>query len=54
MITNGFRLRVGVSLVLGLIWTSAVLGQGPLFGPAVHYPAGEGPTSVAIGDLDGD
>ncbi|KKM97152.1 hypothetical protein LCGC14_1170990, partial [marine sediment metagenome] len=54
MSTNGFRFRVGVSLLLGLIWTSAALGQGPLFGPAVHYPAGDAPFSVAIGDLNGD
>jgi hypothetical protein len=40
MSTNGSRFRVGLSLVLGLIWTSAALGQGPLFAPPVHYPAG--------------
>ena len=54
MITNGFRLPVGLSLVFGLIWTSAVLGQGPPFDPAMHYAAGNMPWSVAIGDLDGD
>jgi hypothetical protein len=54
MSTNCFRFRVGAPLLLGLIWTSAALGQGPLFGPAVHYAAGVGPKCVAIGDLDGD
>ena len=53
MCTNDLRFRVGVSLVLGSIWTSAALGD-ELFAPAVHYYAGNGPTSVAIGDLDGD
>jgi len=51
---NALRFRVGVSGVLGLIWTSAAPGQGPLFGPAVHYAAGDEPLSVAIGDLNGD
>ena len=39
MITDGFRFRVGVSLVLGLIWTSAAVGDGPLF-PGAQYDAG--------------
>ncbi len=31
MITNRLHLRVGLSLLLGLIWTSAAVGDGPLF-----------------------
>jgi len=42
-----------MSLAFGLIWTSAALGDGPLF-PGARYPAGNGPGSVAIGDLNGD
>ncbi len=53
MITNGFRFRVGISLVLGLIWTSAVMANGPLF-PGAQYAVGDKPYSVAIGDLNGD
>jgi hypothetical protein len=53
MITNGFRFRVGISLALGLIWTSAAVGDGPLF-PGAQYAVGENPSSVAIGDLNGD
>ncbi len=53
MITNGLRFRVGVSLLLGLIWTSAALGDGSLF-PGAQYAAGDGPASAAIGDLNGD
>ncbi len=49
MITNGLRFRVGVSLMLGLIWTSAAAGDGPLF-PGAHYHVGTGPRSVAISD----
>ena len=53
MITNSLRFRVGMSLAFGLTWTSATLGGGPLF-PGAQYNAGDGPLSVAIGDLDGD
>ncbi len=53
MITNGFRFRVGMSLVLGLIWTSAAVGDGPLF-PGAQYAAGNDPSSAVIGDLNGD
>ena len=51
---HDFPLRIGMSLALGLIWTSAALPDGGLFAPPVHYPAGDSPYSVAIGDLDGD
>ncbi len=54
VITDAFRFRVGMSLVLGLIWASAAVGDGPLFSTGVHYPTGNGSTSVAIGDLNGD
>ncbi len=47
MFTNGFRFRVGRSLVLGLIWTSAALGDCPLFAAAVHYGAGSRTGCVA-------
>ena len=50
----GFRFRVGMSLVLGLICGNAAVGDGLLFAPAVHYAAGDKPTSVAIADLNGD
>ncbi len=53
MIASGFRFRVGVCMVLGLFWTTAAVGDGPLF-PGAEYAAGSYPTSVAIGDLDGD
>ncbi len=53
MIINGFRFRVGMILALGLIWTSAAVGDGPLF-PGAQYAAGDAPYSVAIGDLNGD
>ncbi|MCH8150539.1 MAG: VCBS repeat-containing protein, partial [Planctomycetes bacterium] len=53
VITNGLRFRVGMLLAFGLIWTSAAPGYDPLF-PGAQYPAGDGPQSVAIGDLDGD
>ncbi|MHC4090549.1 MAG: FG-GAP repeat domain-containing protein, partial [Planctomycetota bacterium] len=53
MITNGFRFRVGVSLGAGLIWTSAAVGDRPLF-PGALYAAGEGPWCVAIDDLNDD
>ena len=55
MSTHGLWFRFGVSLSLGLSWTSAALGDCLLFfDPAVHYAAGNAPFSVAIGDLDGD
>ena len=54
MITYGSRFRVGMSLALGLIWTSAAVGDGPLFAPPVHYDADNGSDSVAIGDLNDD
>ncbi len=47
------RFRFGLSVVLGLVCASAALGDGPLF-PGAQYAAGDFPTSVAIGDLDGD
>ena len=53
MSTHGFQFRVGVSLVLGLTWASAALGDRPLF-PGAQYAAGIGPESAAIGDLNGD
>ncbi len=53
MITDDSRFRVGMSLLLGLAWTSAAVGDGPLF-PGAQYPAGDAPFSVAIGDLNGD
>ncbi len=53
MFTHDFRFRVGMSLALGLIPTSAALGDGPLF-PGAQYAVGVGSRSVAIGDLDGD
>ncbi|MCH8150393.1 MAG: VCBS repeat-containing protein, partial [Planctomycetes bacterium] len=53
VLTNGLRRRVAMSLAFGLIWSSAALGNRPLF-PGAIYPAGEEPRSVAIGDLDGD
>ena len=53
MPSHGFRFRVGVSLVLALIWASAALGDEPLF-PGRQFAVGDGPESVAIGDLDGD
>ncbi len=53
MITNGFRFRVGVSLAFGLICASAAVGDCPRF-PGAHHPGGQGPASVAIGDLNGD
>lgn len=49
MITNCFRFRVGVSLVLGLFWTSAAVGGGPVF-PCGQYAGGDWTGSVAIGD----
>ncbi|MCH8149575.1 MAG: VCBS repeat-containing protein, partial [Planctomycetes bacterium] len=53
VITNGRRFRIRMSLAFGLIWTSAVLGAGPLFHGA-QYATGDIPESVAIGDLNGD
>ena len=53
MITNSLWFRIGIPLAFGLTWTSATLGGGPLF-PGPQYAAGDGPSSVAIGDLDGD
>ncbi len=53
VITNGFRFRVGVSLVFGLFWTGAAVGDGPLF-PGAQYAVGDEPRSAAIGDLNGD
>ena len=49
--TNGHRFRVGMSLAFGLIWSSAALGEGPLF-PGAQYAAGDVPHSVTIGDQD--
>ncbi|KKK52002.1 hypothetical protein LCGC14_3109330, partial [marine sediment metagenome] len=53
MSTHGLRCRVGMSLVLGLIWTRAAVGEASLF-PGAQYAAGRQPWSVAIGDLNGD
>ena len=47
------RFRFGLSVVLGLVCASAALGDGPLF-PGAQYGAGDAPSSVAIGDLDGE
>ena len=52
-ITNGSRFRTDISLALGLIWTSAAVGDGPLF-PGAQYAGGDTIYSVAIGDLNGD
>ena len=49
----GFRFRVGMSLALALIWTSAAVGDGPLF-PGAQYSVGRAPFSVEIADVDGD
>ncbi len=40
MSTRGFKSPVGISLVIGLIWTSAAVGDGPMF-PGAHYAAGD-------------
>ena len=53
MSTHSFRFRVGMSLVLGLIWSDAALAHG-LFAGAVNYAVGDKPLTLAIGDLDGD
>ncbi len=53
MITDCIRSRVGVLLVLGLIWTNAAFGDGPLF-PVAQYAADDASASIAIGDLNGD
>lgn len=51
--------RRGVAAALATAALLLVLAAGPdasaaLFGPATGYPAGDGPTSVAIRDLDGN
>ncbi len=53
VIMGGLGFRVGMSLAFGLIWTSAALGDGPLF-PGAQYTAGLGPVSVATGDFNSD
>ena len=55
VITKGLRFHVGMSVAFGLIWTSAALGNhGLTFATPVNYAADDAPSSVAIGDLDGD
>ena len=53
VVASRARFRLGISLAVGLIWTGAALGKGPLF-PRAVYPAGDAPASVSIADLDGD
>jgi hypothetical protein len=53
MLARGSQFRFGVSVAVGMLCMNAALADGPLF-PGAQYPAGERPTSVAIGDLDGD
>ena len=53
VIINVLRFRVGMSMAIALIWTSAALGNGPMFLGA-QYVVGDEPMSVAIGDLNGD
>ena len=53
VIGYGRTSRVAMPLAIGLIWTIAALGAGPLF-HGEQYHAGHTPESVAIGDLNGD
>ncbi len=54
MMAYGLRFRVGLSLALGLIWTSAAVGGDPLFAPPVQIITGSTPMALAIGDLNDD
>jgi hypothetical protein len=53
MSAHGLRFRFGVSLGLALVCGSAALARGPLF-PGQQYEAGDGPRSIAVGDLNRD
>ncbi len=46
--------EAAVVLMVIVTTTCAALGDDELFFPPVQYPTGDGPTSVAIGDLDRD